>query len=176
MLIVLRSPSAPAQLDAVRATIRALDDEVAVFEAATVDASILSWLRPVRAATALLTALGGIALAIAVLGIYGVVSYFVSTRTREFGIRMALGATPPGVMKLVIDDAVHLLLVGLLVGVWVAVMGERLLQYWRFQFLPNEVMTWIVVLTAIMAVGLLAAYVPARRAARIDPNVALREL
>jgi ABC-type antimicrobial peptide transport system permease subunit len=176
LLVLLQSTAAAGQLEAVRTAIRAIDADVAVADAATVEESILAWRRPVRAGLALIFSLGSLALAISALGIYGVVSYLVSRRTREFGIRMALGATRIRIVRMVLDDAVHLLLVGLLAGVWAAAMGERLLQAQRVRVMPNDVPTWVVVLLLILVVGLLAAYVPARRASRIDPNVALRDL
>jgi len=89
---------------------------------------------------------------------------------------MALGATPSHVVKLVADEAVHLLLVGLLAGVFVTSVAERYFQSRRVLFMPNEISTWVVVLFSILIVGIAAACIPARRASRIDPNVSLREL
>jgi len=176
VLIVVRSPDARGQLDALRATVSALDPNVAVFDAATVDESILASKAPVRAGRLLLGALGLAALTIATLGIYSVVSFLVARRTREFGIRMALGAQRRQVVKMVIDDAVHLLLVGLLVGVFVFAVTERLLDARRYGLMPNDIPTWAFVLIGMLTVGLVAAVIPARRAAGIDPNVALRDL
>ncbi len=176
MLIVLRARNPAAQLEPVRGAIRAIDENVAAFDVATADDSIMSWAAPLHAATILMTGLGVLALIIATLGIYGVVAYVVSLRTREFGIRMALGARPAQVIKLVADEAVNLLLVGLLFGVFVTSIAERYFQSQMFGFMPNEISTWVVVLSLIVVVGLAAAFGPARRASRIDPNVALREL
>ena len=176
MLIVLRAATPAAQLEPVRAAIRTIDENLAAYDVATADDSIMSWAAPLHAATILMTGLGVLALAIATLGIYGVVAYVVSLRTREFGIRMALGARPAQVIKLVVDEAVNLLLIGLLVGVFVTSIAERYFQSQRFGFMPNEISTWVVVLGLIIAVGLAASVGPARRASRIDPNVALREL
>jgi predicted permease len=176
MLIVLRSRTPAAALEPLRTAIRGIDENVAAFDAATADDSIMSWAAPLHAAAMLTGSVGLLSLAIATLGVYGVISYVVSLRTREFGIRLALGARPGQVIKLVVDEAVHLLLIGLLAGVFVASVAERYLQSQRFRFMPNEISTWAAVLFLILSVGLAAAYVPARRASRIDPNVALRDL
>jgi ABC-type antimicrobial peptide transport system permease subunit len=159
-----------------RAAARAIDDNVALFDVAPAEDSILAWAAPLQAATALTALLGVLALTIATLGVYGVIGYVVSLRTREFGIRAALGARPSQVIKLVLDEAIHLMLVGLLAGVLLASLAERYAQSQRFGFLPNEVWTWVLVPTLILIIGLAAAYGPAWRASRIDPNVALREL
>jgi ABC-type antimicrobial peptide transport system permease subunit len=120
--------------------------------------------------------IAAVALAIAMLGVYGVVSFFVSTRTREFGIRLALGATPRGLMKLVFDYSLHIVIVGLLPAVFIAAVGSRLIESRQFDLMPNEISTWVIVPLLLVATGLVAGYIPARRAARTDPNVCLREL
>jgi ABC-type antimicrobial peptide transport system permease subunit len=79
-------------------------------------------------------------------------------------------------LKMIMDEALHVLLVGLLAGVFLAAIGERLIDARMPNFLPNEISTWVVVLFLILTVGLVAALIPARRAAGIDPNVALRDL
>ena len=127
-----------------------------------------------RAFTAV--AVGLLALTIAALGLYGVVSYVVALRSREFGIRMALGAQPKQVLKMVMDEAVRLVLGGMLAGVFIAAIAERYLQSQRVGFMPNEIATWVGVLLLIIMVGVAAALRPALRAAQVDPNVALREL
>ena len=176
VLIVVRSRAPHLQLEPIRSAIRAIDENVAAFDVATADGSIMSWAAPLHAATILTAALGLLALAIATLGVYGVVTYVVSLRRREFGIRMALGARPAHVIKLVADEAIYLLLVGLLAGVFITSIAERYFQSRRVLFMPNEISTWVVVLFSILLVGVVAAYIPARRASLIDPNVALREL
>ena len=176
MLVVIRSPRAAAQLEPLRAAIRGIDEQVAVFDVATADDSIMAWAGPLDAAATLTGSLGLLSLTIAALGLYGVISYVVTLRTREFGIRMALGARPGQVVKMVLDDAVRLVLVGLLAGVFIAAIGERYLQSQRVGFMPNETSTWVAVLVLILGFGIGAALRPALRAARVNPNVALREL
>jgi predicted permease len=174
MFVIVRSPGT-AQADALRMAVQRIDENVAVRQAASV-ASMLSWLDYVWAAASVMFGLAAVALAIAMLGVYGVVAFFVSTRTREFGIRLALGATPRGLMKLVVDYSLHVILVGLLPAVFIAAVGSRLIESRRFDLMPNEISTWVVVPLVLVAAGIVAGYFPARRAARVDPNVALRNL
>ncbi|MEX2271086.1 MAG: FtsX-like permease family protein [Vicinamibacterales bacterium] len=176
VLVVVRSEQPRGQLDPLRLTVRNLDSNVALFDAASLDDSILSWAGPLRAARLLMITIALLALAISVTGIYGVLSFIVARRRREFGIRIALGAERRQVLKMIFDEALHLLLVGLLAGVLVAALGERTLTARRYGMPPNEISTWVVVLLLILTVGLAAALLPARRAASIDPNVALRDL
>jgi hypothetical protein len=176
MLVVVRSQKPASQLELLRSAARAIDENVALFDVATAENSIVAWAAPLRAATALTVTVGLLALTIATLGVYGVIAYVVSLRTREFGIRAALGARPAQMIKLVLDEAIQLLLVGLLAGVLITSLGERYVQSQRVGFMPNEIATWVFVPLVILMVGVAAAYGPARRASRIDPNVALRHL
>jgi predicted permease len=175
-LIVVRTAAPAAQLEPLRAVVRAIDEDVAVFDASTRDDYMRQRYGEIRAFTVLMTSLGGLALGIAMLGVYGVIAYFVSTRTREFGIRLALGATPARVIRMVVDHAIHLVLVGLLAGVFVTSVGSRLIESRVIDLMPNDIATWVVVPLLILAAGVLAGYLPARRAARVHPNVALRDL
>jgi putative ABC transport system permease protein len=174
MMLVVRSNRPVGQSDAMRALVSSLDAEVAVFEAAPVDDLLLAGVALQRASRTLALLLGGLALAIAVLGVYGVVAYFVSRRTREFGLRLALGATRGQVVKLVVDHAIHIVLVGLVPAVLVASLGTRYLTSMVGRFLPGEIAPWVQVPILMLVAGVLAAYLPARRASRVDPNVALR--
>lgn len=176
LLVVMRSDRPKAQIDALRAAVNDVDETVAIFGAATLDESLLSWMAPLRAARLLVLALALLALSISIAGVYSVLAFIVARRMREFGIRIALGAARRQVLRLVIDDAVHLLLVGLLAGTFVAAVGERLIDHRAFGVLPNDELTWAAVLLLILTVGLVAAWVPARRAASVDPSVALRDL
>jgi predicted permease len=174
MMLVVRSSRPAAQVDAVRALVSGLDPEVAIFEVAPVDDLLLAGVALQRATRTLALSLGGLALAIAVLGVYGVVAYFVSRRTREFGLRLALGATRGQVVKLVVDHAIHIVLVGLVPAVLLASLGTRFLTSTVGTFLPGEIAPWVQVPILMLVAGVIAAYVPARRASRVDPNVALR--
>jgi predicted permease len=172
--VIVRSPSR-GQVEALRAAVNRIDEHVAVVQAATVS-SLLDRIGALWGAAAVMLTIAAVALAIAMLGVYGVVSFFVSTRTREFGIRLALGATPRGLMKLVFDYSLHIVIVGLLPAVFIAAVGSRLIESRQFDLMPNEISTWVIVPLLLVATGLVAGYIPARRAARTDPNVCLREL
>jgi predicted permease len=174
MLLLTRSDNPRGQVDSIRALVSRMDSEVAVFEVAPADELLLRGVSLQRATRTLALSLGGLSLAIAVLGVYGVVAYFVSRRTREFGLRLALGATRAQVLKLVIDRAIHVVLVGLVPAVLVASLGYRYLTNMVQRFLPGELAPWILVPILMLVAGVIAAYVPARRASRVDPNVALR--
>jgi predicted permease len=174
-LVLLRSDRPVAQVDALRALVRDVDPNASLFGAATA-AQRLDAFGAYRAVSTLATSLGASALAIAMLGIYGVVSYFVSTRTREIGIRIALGATRLRVVRMVLDYAIHIMLVGLLPGVFVASVGSRVIESRVWRLMPNEISTWVIVPLLVLASGVLAGLVPASRAARVDPNVALKDL
>ena len=176
MLILVKSRAPRGLVEPLKAAIRAIDPDVAIQDAAPLDDSILAWVRPARAAAMLMLALGALALLIAGLGVYGVISYIVSLRTREFGIRLALGASPGRVLKSVLDHAVHLVLVGLLPGILIAALGAQFVLVANpMQPFANPLTAWIVVPLLLLVVGVVAGYVPARRASRVDPNVALRD-
>jgi predicted permease len=177
MRIVVRTRAPDGHLGAVREALRALDEEVAVLEAGWAEnAAAMTWINPQQAAMLLVMSLGALALGISMLGVYGVMAYFVSTRTREFGIRLALGATRRGVVKLVLDQAVHITLIGLLAGVFIVSVASRVIQSRRFDFMPNEIETWVAVPLLILAAGVAAGVIPAARAARVNPNAALKDL
>jgi ABC-type antimicrobial peptide transport system permease subunit len=120
--------------------------------------------------------LGVLALAIAMAGVYGIIAYLVSLGTREFGIRLALGARPGQVVRLVMDRCVNVVLVGLLAGVLVSTLLSELVAGWVVAVAPNPLALWFEVPALLLTLGLLAGYLPARRAACVDPNVALKSL
>jgi predicted permease len=150
------------------------DSRVALFQPETVEDGFMAWIAPVRAANRLLMTLGGLALLIALVGIYSLLDLVVSHRTREFGIRMALGSTPNALVRLVLQQATRTVLIGLLAGVFVATVASRLIESAVVRVMPNQIATWAIVPILVLLTGVAAAYVPARRAAAVDPNVALR--
>jgi putative ABC transport system permease protein len=174
--IVVRAQNPIAQVDALRGVIHSLDATVPVFDAGPVDEFLLAGVALERAQRVLTISLGLLALGIAMFGVYGVVGYFVSRRTREFGLRLALGAMPRQILKLVVDYAIHIILIGLLPGVFFASLGTRLFEHQLFGIMPNGITMWVVAPLLMLGAGVLAGLVPARRAARVDPNVTLREL
>jgi ABC-type antimicrobial peptide transport system permease subunit len=122
----------------------------------------------------LLGLFGGIALLLAAIGIYGVVSFSVSMRTREIGVRMALGASRASIRRLVIGESAKLVLWGLATGIPFALILTHFLSALLFAVTPSDPLTYVGVAFLLALVALVAAYLPARRAMRVDPMVALR--
>ena len=127
-----------------------------------------------RSRTLLLGLFGAIALILAAVGIFGVISYSVSRRTHELGIRMALGAQPRSVLSLISGETLALTLMGIAVGVPCAVAAARLIRGLLFDVTLYDPVTLAVVPLVLVAVAALASYIPARRAMKVDPMVALR--
>jgi putative ABC transport system permease protein len=122
----------------------------------------------------LLSAFAGLGLILASVGIYGVVSYSVSHRTHEIGVRMALGAGRAGILKLVIGQGLYLALIGIAIGLAASLAMTRVLQNMLFGIKPTDPATFFAVGLLLSGVALLACYIPARRATKVDPIVALR--
>jgi putative ABC transport system permease protein len=173
--IVLRSSSDPAALTAgVREALRSLDPDVPLFNVQTLEDVVGETVAPRRLSVILLSAFAALALTLAAIGIYGVMSYAVSQRTQEFGIRMALGARSGDVLRLVLRSAMLLLIIGAGLGLAGAFYLSRFLQSMLFQVPPTDVWTYVSIIVLLSSVALLACYLPARRATRVDPLVALR--
>ena len=118
--------------------------------------------------------LGGLALALATVGVYGVVAYSVSQRTHEIGVRMAIGAATGDVLRLVLGEGCKLALAGVALGSALALAGARLIRGLLFETSATDPTTFVAVAAGLVAVALVASYVPARRATRVDPMRALR--
>jgi putative ABC transport system permease protein len=127
-----------------------------------------------RLAAALLTLFGLLALSLAAVGIYGVLSYAVTERTREMGIRLALGAQPGNLLRIVVGGGMNLTVIGLVIGVVSALALSRLVEKLLFGVSATDPMTFVVIPLLMMGVALFACLIPALRATRVDPLVALR--
>jgi putative ABC transport system permease protein len=127
-----------------------------------------------RLAAALLTLFGLLALSLAAVGIYGVLSYAVTERTREMGVRLALGARPRDLLKLFVGQGMMLTLIGLVIGVGASFALTRLIAKLLFGVSATDPLAFIVIPLLLAGVALLACWLPARRATRVDPLVALR--
>lgn len=127
-----------------------------------------------RIASRVTAALGLLALVLALVGLYGIVSYAVAQRTRELGIRLALGATGAGVISLVLREGIKLAGAGIAVGMAAALVITRVARSLLFGVSPTDPVVLLLVLTSLAGITLLASWIPARRAARVAPIVALK--
>lgn len=175
VLAVRTSLGAPSAAAAIRHATHQIDRNLPVTKVETLPDAISASVAQPRFRTLLLGLFGAIALALAVVGIFGVMSYSVARRTREIGLRMALGATPGGVLRMILGDSLKLVVVGLTAGIAAAFALTRLLSSMLFAVRPSDPLTFIAVAAALTVVALLACSIPARRASRVDPAVALRE-
>jgi putative ABC transport system permease protein len=175
MTVVVTTAVPPLSLtDAVRATVYAIDGALPVSNVSTLDAVVAKSISQQRFYTLLLTIFAAIALVLAAVGIFGVLSYAVSQRTREIGIRMALGAQGRSVVGLVVRQAMLLVAAGVGAGLVLGLSLSRIMTKMLFGITPTDPATFVVVAALLAAVALLASYLPAWRATRVDPIVALR--
>ena len=164
-------PSALAA--SLRRAVRGVDPRLPIYDLATLDEIRAASAATTRFNMLLLTTLGVIGLLLAAVGIYGVISWFVSQRTQEIGLRMALGATERGVLTLVAWQAMRPVLAGLIVGLAGAVAATRALSSLLFGVTATDPATFAGVLVVLAGAALLASWLPARRAARVEPTRAL---
>ena len=173
--LVVRTAGDPTALaPAIRKTVSNLDPDQALYEVQTLDVAREASTRSQRLTTLLLAVFALVALLLATIGIYGVVSYNAGQRTREIGIRMALGAQPRDVLRLVVGQGTTLTLVGVAIGLLGAFGITRFLSGLLYSVKPTDPVTFALVSALLAGVAMLASYVPARRAVKIDPMKALR--
>ena len=173
-VVVKSMLSTSAVVGAIRAVTHGIDKNLPVTDIAQLPNALNASVAQPRFRTLLFGLFGAIALILAAVGIFGVISYSVSRRTRELGIRMALGAQPGSVLSMIMRETLALTLIGIAVGIPCAVATARLITHLLFKVTPYDPVTLALVPLVLIAVGALASYIPARRAMRVDPMVALR--
>jgi putative ABC transport system permease protein len=175
MKLAVRTNAAPWSLvPAITNSVRAIDTEVPLLNIRTLDDSVSASLSLARFTMLLLGAFAGLALLLAVVGIYSVMSYSVSRRTNEIGIRVALGASRGNVLLLIVRQALLLALIGAAIGIVGALALSRLMASQLYGVRPTDPATFVSVAGLLLMVSLVASYIPARRAMRVDPMTALR--
>jgi predicted permease len=175
MTVVLKAAGDPNQLIAgVRQQIKALDADQPIYSVRTMDDIRAESVAPERLNLTLLSLFAGIALVLAIVGIYGVMSYTVTQRTHEIGIRMAIGAQPGDVFRMVIGQGMMLAFIGVALGLVGAFLLTRLMASMLFGVEPTDPLTFTVIAVLLSGVALIACYVPGRRATKVNPVVSLR--
>jgi putative ABC transport system permease protein len=175
MTMVVRTSGEPAQAaGAIREQIRAIDRDLPVAQMEAIEDVLAASLGRPRFDASLLGAFGGVALLLALIGIYGVTSYAVGQRTREIGIRTALGASRRDVLRVILGRAVTVTLAGIAIGVAGSLAVTRLLEKLLFGIQPTDAWTFAGAAAALAVLSLVASYLPARHALAIDPLQALR--
>jgi putative ABC transport system permease protein len=174
--LVVRTKQNPLQLvKTVESTVWAVDREQPVAQVRSMDDIIEASVADRKRPMVLLEIFAGLALVIACVGIYGVLAYAVTQRTREIGVRMAVGASPIDVMRMIVGRGMKMGLIGLGVGLALALALGRLLGTLLYGVKPMSPAVYVGTMAAMVLAALLACWIPGRRAARVDPVVALRD-
>jgi predicted permease len=175
VVFALRTSVPPeTMMDVVRRTVATVDPDLPLSRMRTQDEQLVLSLQRERLFARLAAALAGLALALACIGLYGLMAYNVSRRTPEIGIRMALGAERRRVLLMVVFDAARLMAVGIVIGIAASLAAGRSIESALFGLTPGDAGTQAMAVSILAAVSLLAAYIPARRASRVDPLIALK--
>ena len=171
----VRAASEPkAFIQPIRSRIRELEPNLPVADVRTMSAQLHAALFPARMGATLISVFGLIALLLASVGIYGVMTYSMTQRTREFGIRMALGARASHVFRLVLGEAFVLIVIGVGLGLAAALLFTRPVESFLYSVSSRDPLAYVSVTIILIATALLAGFVPARRATEVDPVTALR--
>jgi putative ABC transport system permease protein len=175
LVAVARTTGDPlAMASKIEERIHSIDRDLPVFSVRSMDQLLDESISQQQLAMALLAGFALLALLLAAMGIYGVMSYAVTTRTHEIGVRMAMGARPTDVLRLVVGQGMTLALIGVAIGLSAALAMTRVMASLLFGVSSTDPLTFVVISLLLIAVAALACYLPARRAARVDPTVALR--
>lgn len=175
MTLLVRTAAAPASIaPAIRAEVESVEKSLPVGKVETESEELEDYLGGWRSMGTLLSFFGGLALMLAALGLYGAMSYMVGRRTRELGIRLALGAQKRAMLWMVLQEALLLVAIGVVIGVPLAMAASRLISSMLFGVTAMDLPTISSATAILFAAAALAAYLPARRAMRVDPIVALR--
>jgi putative ABC transport system permease protein len=175
MTVIIKGASDPNQLiSSVRGVVKSLDPDQPIYSPRTMDEIRAESVAPERLNLTLLSLFAGIALVLAIVGIYGVMSYSVTQRTHEIGIRMAIGARPIDVFKMILGNGMKLALIGVVLGLAGAFALTRLMATMLFGVAPTDAVTFGSISALLIAVALLACYLPGRRATKVEPTVSLR--
>jgi putative ABC transport system permease protein len=173
--VVIRTPLDPNSLpSAVRREVRAMNPETAM-KFTTMNAMLSASIAKPRFRTFLISSFAGLAVILALVGVYGVMSFVITQRTSEFGLRVAMGANRSDVVRLVLRSALKLAATGLAIGLLLSLATSRIMGSMLFELKPTDALTYMTVLLAVTPIILLAAAIPAWRATRIDPVTALRQ-
>jgi putative ABC transport system permease protein len=174
-LIVRTQSSDPLRMTGpIRSVLAAMDKNQPIHSFKTLEATVSDLVAPQRFTTLLLAAFAALSALLSAIGIYGVMSYLVTQSTREIGVRMALGARPRNVLRLVLGNGMTLAVIGVVIGLAGSYGLTRLMTTLLFEVKPTDKATFATVALGLLIVALLACYVPARRATKVDPLVALR--
>jgi predicted permease len=175
MILVARTTIEPEQMSqSVRAEVAALDPEIPIFDVKTLEEHVGISLFLQRMAATILSIFGLLALSLAAVGLYGVMAYTVTQRTRELGIRISVGATQGDVLKLILGQGLTLAVVGMIGGLITALAVTRLSAHLLYGVSASDPMTFTGIALLLLGVALVASYFPARRATKVDPMIALR--
>ncbi|HEY3581043.1 MAG TPA: ABC transporter permease, partial [Pyrinomonadaceae bacterium] len=175
MTVIVKGTSDPNQLiGSVRAAVKEIDPDQPIYNPRTMNEIRAESVAPERLNLTLLSLFAGIALVLAIVGIYGVMSYSVTQRTHESGIRMAIGARPRDVFAMILGHGMKLTLLGIVIGLAAAFGLTRLMETMLFGVAPTDVTTFTAISVLLVTVALLACYLPGRRATKVEPTISLR--
>jgi ABC-type antimicrobial peptide transport system permease subunit len=172
--VVRTASDAGAMLHDIKSTISGIDPNVPIGEDSTMAQALLNDFGPLRLTRIILVFAGLAAVLLSAVGLYSVLAFLVATRTREIGIRLALGARRPQLLRLFLQQGMKLALFGGIAGAVIAVFALRILSSLLYGIKPTDPLTLVCVWLLSIVIGMLASYIPARRATKVDPMTALR--